>query len=157
MSMITVRTAQAGLVARIREALKEHVGPGQADKILTEAITADARAAGAAFAQLAPDKPSLAHFATVLARWQEDDALVLEGVTLTESSLSFSVTRCAYASAYANMGLDPELGYTLSCSRDEPFAQGYSPRLSMRRSDTIMLGAPACLFTFVWNEHPSKQ
>lgn len=157
MSMIAVRTAQAGLVARIWKALKEEVGPGPAGTILTEAITADARAAGEAFALLAPDKPSLAHFATVLARWQEDDALVVENVNLTDSSLSFSVTACAYARAYADMGLGPELGYILSCSRDEPFAQGYSPCLCMRRSDTIMQGAPQCLFTFNWNEHTEEQ
>jgi hypothetical protein len=157
MSMIAVRTAQAGLVARIWKALKEEVGPGPARKILTEAITDDAKAAGEAFARLAPDKPDLRHFATVLARWQEDNALIVEDMTLTGSSLSFAVTRCAYARAYADMGLDPELGFILSCSRDEPFAQGYSPGLSMRRSDTIMQGAPACLFTFIWEEHTNEQ
>jgi hypothetical protein len=157
MSMIAVRTAQAGLVARIWKAMKEEIGPGPARKILNTAIEADAKAAGEAFARLAPDKPSLRHFATVLARWQEDNALVVQGVTLTDSSLSFAVTDCAYARAYADMGLPPELGLVLSCARDEPFAHGYSPCLSMRRSETIMQGAPTCLFTFDWNEHVDEQ
>lgn len=157
MSMIAARTAQAGLAARIWNVLKEKVGPGPARAILTEAIRADAQAAGAAFARQASDAPSLRHFATVLARWQEDNALTISGVTLTEASLSFTVTDCAYARAYADMGLEPELGVILSCSRDEPFAQGYSPCLSMVRSRTIMQGAPACSFTFHWNEQPSEQ
>jgi hypothetical protein len=157
MSMIAVRTAQAGLVARIWKALEEELGPGPTRTILTAAIAADARAAGEAFARLAPDGPSLQHFATVLERWQEDNALVVEDVTLTDASLSFAVRGCAYARAYADMGLSPALGFVLSCTRDEPFAQGYSPCLSMRRSETIMQGAPECLFTFAWNAHAEEQ
>jgi hypothetical protein len=76
----------------------------------------------------------------------------MDNVTLTSSSLSFSVTNCAYARAYADMGLDPELGFILSCARDEPFARAYSPCLSMRRSETIMQGAARCLFTFSWQD-----
>lgn len=157
MSMLAARTAQAALVARIREVLRKETDPQTADGILAEAIRADARAAGAAFAALAPAGPCLQHFATVLDRWREGSALAIEGVTLTESCLSFAVTGCAYARAYADMGLDPELGFILSCSRDEPFAQGYSPCLSMRRSATIMQGAPACVFTFGWNEQGHEQ
>jgi hypothetical protein len=157
MSMIATRAAQAGLAARIWEVLHEESGPEAADAILAEAIRRDAEAAGASFARLAPDKPSLQHFATVLTRWQEDNALVVKDVVLTESCLSFAVTDCLYARAYADMGLPPELGFILSCSRDEPFAQGYSPCLSMTRSQTIMQGAPACMFTFQWNTHPLDQ
>lgn len=155
--MIAARTAQAGLAARIWNVLKEKVGPGPAHAILTEAIRSDAQAAGAAFARQASGTPSLRHFATVLERWREDNALAVIDVTLTDASLSFTVTDCAYARAYAAMGLEPELGVILSCSRDEPFARGYSPCLSMIRSRTIMQGAPACSFIFHWNEQPDEQ
>ena len=154
MSMLAARTAQAALVARIRDVLKTETDPETADRVLVEAIRADARAAGEAFAGLAPGGPNLRHFATVLDRWREGDALTIEGVTLTSNALSFAVTRCAYARAYAEQGLDPELGSILSCSRDEPFAKGYSPRLSMERSRTIMEGAQRCLFTFTWRHEP---
>ena len=150
MNMLAVRTAQASLAARIFESLKDGLGPDQAQAYLADAIATDARCAGAAFARLAPQAPSLAHFATVLERWREGGALAIEDVALAGNTLSFVVTHCAYARAYADMGLDPELGFILSCSRDEPFAHGYSPRLSMERSQTIMQGAPACLFTFTW-------
>lgn len=150
MNMLAVRTAQASLAARIFESLKDRLGPDQARAHLADAIATDARCAGAAFARLAPQVPSLSHFATVLERWREGGALTIENVTLTGGTLSFAVKDCAYARAYADMGLDPELGFILSCSRDEPFAHGYSPRLSMARSQTIMQGAPACLFTFTW-------
>jgi len=155
--MIATRAAQAGLAARIWKVLNEKSGPEAADAILAEAIRRDAEAAGASFARLAPEKPSLQHFATVLTRWQEDNALVVKDVILTEFCLSFVVTDCLYARAYADMALPQGLGFILSCSRDEPFAWGYSPCLSMTRSQTIMQGAPACMFTFHWNKRPLDQ
>lgn len=150
--MISARTAQAGLVVRIWNSLQDNVGPELAKKILTEAIQADAVAAGQAFVRLAPHGPTLQHFATILERWQEDKALTIRDVCLTSSTLTFAVTDCAYARAYADMGLKSELGFILSCARDEPFTQGYSPSLSMRRSQTIMQGHPCCQFTFTWRE-----
>lgn len=150
MNMLAVRTAQASLAARIFESLANAVGADQARAVLADAVQKDAHCAGAAFARLAPQAPSLAHFATVLERWREGGALAIEDVALAGNTLSFAVKDCAYARAYADMGLDLELAFILSCSRDEPFAHGYSPRLSMERSRTIMQGAPACLFTFSW-------
>lgn len=152
MNMLAIRTAQAGLIDRIWTSLKKDVGPERARAILTEAIQADARAAGEAFARLAQGNPSLKHFATVLDRWQEGGALEITDMDLTASTLSFTVRACAYARKYSEMGLEPELGAILSCVRDEPFAQGYSLCLSMQRSQTIMQGAPRCLFTFSWQE-----
>ncbi|GAB6111387.1 L-2-amino-thiazoline-4-carboxylic acid hydrolase [Desulfomicrobium salsuginis] len=150
MNMLAARTAQASLAARIFESLVTAVGPDRASALLAEAIENDARCAGAAFARLAAQGASLTHFATVLERWREGGALTIEDVALSANTLSFAVTDCAYARAYADMGLDPGLGFILSCRRDEPFALGYSPRLSMERSRTIMQGSPACLFTFTW-------
>ncbi len=148
--MLAIRIAQAGLVARIWESLRQEVGTERASAILVAAIAADARCAGETFARTAPGRASLHHFATVLDRWQDGGALNIKDIRLTETALHFAVTACGYAQSYADMGLAPELGSILSCSRDEPFAQGYSPNLSMYRSRTIMQGAPACLFTFTW-------
>ncbi|NCC05987.1 MAG: L-2-amino-thiazoline-4-carboxylic acid hydrolase [Proteobacteria bacterium] len=152
MSMIAARTAQAGLAARIFTSLKAHLDPLLAGKILTEAIQSDAMAAGQAFARQAPEGPNLKHFATVLERWREDNALVIEDVELSDDTLNFVVTNCAYARVYAEMSLEPELGFILSCARDEPFAHGYSPCLDMQRSETIMQGRPCCRFTFTWRK-----
>ena len=65
MSMLATRTAQAALVARIRRVLSKETDPETADRVLAEAIREDARAAGAAFAGLAPGGPSLEHFAKI--------------------------------------------------------------------------------------------
>lgn len=154
--MLSIRTAQAGLVAHIWKSLCSEIGAERARAIVGNAILADARQAGEAFARLAPQGPSLEHFATVLARWQEGNALEIMEIDLTPPNLSFRVTRCGYAEAYAEMGLDPELGHILSCARDEAFAAGYSPLLVMHRPQTIMASAPCCIFTFTWKEQTSQ-
>ena len=150
MDMLAIRSAQAGLAMRIFQTLSREVGPDRARGFLAEAIENDARSGGEAFAGQAPQGPSLEHFATVLERWRAGGALTIENVKLDETTLSFTVTDCGYARAYADMGIEPAMGAVLSCSRDEPFAQGYSPKLTMRRTQTIMDGAPTCLFTFTW-------
>lgn len=150
MTMLDTRQAQAALAAHIWKTLTAETDPETARRILTRAIEADASAAGQAFARQAPDGPSLAHFATVLERWQEGGALRLRDMVQSRGTLSFAVASCAYARMYRDMGLDPDLGHILSCARDEPFARGYSPCLTMRRTSTIMDGAPCCQFTFTW-------
>lgn len=152
MNMLAVRTAQAELAASLWDVLVRQQGRELARSVLSEAVVADAIQAGQAFARTAPGEPSLAHFATVLDRWREGGALEIGEVCLTGTSLSFAVTTCRYARTYAEMGLDPELGRILSCSRDASFAGGYSRKLAMNRSRTIMDGASACLFSFTWND-----
>ncbi len=151
MSMLDLRLAQARVLALVWEKTAARVGRASATAILTEALADDARAAGAAFARQAPHGPSLAHFATVLDRWREGGALDIADIRLTETTLSCTVTACAYARGYADMGLPLDLIPLLSCVRDEPFAQGYSPCLSMHRPETIAGGAPGCRFVFTWN------
>lgn len=152
MSMLDLRLAQARILALVWERTAARFGPDAASAILTGALTDDARAAGAAFARQAPHGPSLAHFATVLDRWREGGALDIADIHLTETILSCTVTACAYARSYADMDLPPDLIPLLSCVRDEPFAQGYSPCLSMHRPETIAGGASGCRFVFTWTD-----
>lgn len=150
MSMLDLRLAQAQILTLVWEQTAARFGRDEATAILAAALAEDARAAGAAFARQAPHGPDLAHSATVLDRWREGDALRIADVVLAETTLSFTVTDCAYARGYADMGLPPDLIPLLSCVRDEPFAQGYSPHLSMHRPFTIAEGAARCRFIFTW-------
>lgn len=82
MTMLETRKAQAQLAIRIWKELLQQVGADEAGRILRRAIAADARAAGMAFAKQTQSRPSLEHFATVLTRWQEGNALVIENIQL---------------------------------------------------------------------------
>jgi hypothetical protein len=73
--------------------------------------------------------------------------MVIRMLEESEKKLSFDVIRCAYVELYETMGMK-ELGYCLSCSRDESFASGFNPGIRLARSGTIMEGADHCDFRF---------
>jgi hypothetical protein len=62
--------------------------------------------------------------------WSKDDAMTMKFLEETDRNLSFNVTRCGYAELYQNMGI-LEFGYCLSCSRDEPFIEGFNPQIRL--------------------------
>lgn len=80
--------------------------------------------------------------------WSEDDAIMIRMLEESDQKLSFDVTRCRYVELYDRMGLR-KFGFCLSCSRDEPFARGFNPRIRLLRTQTIMQGAPHCDFRFI--------
>jgi hypothetical protein len=80
--------------------------------------------------------------------WAEDDAIIFNILEETEDVLSFDVTHCQYAELYAKEGMK-DLGFCLSCCRDEPFARGFNPRIKLLRTQTLMEGASHCDFRFV--------
>jgi len=41
-----------------------------------------------------------------------------------------------------------DLGFCLSCCRDEAFARGFNPLIKLVRTQTIMEGGPVCDFRF---------
>lgn len=144
------RRIEAELLERLRAVLTPELGQERALELLRRASLDAARHAGAAFARTAPQGPSLAHFSTILERWREGNALDIEDVRLSGDSLTFRVTRCAYAEAYRAMGLSPHMADIASCCRDFWFAEGYSEHLTLERPQTIAQGQPACGFRFVW-------
>ena len=78
------------------------------------------------------------------------EALDVEFGIISDAVLDFRVMGCRYAEQYANLGLG-KFGYSLSCSRDAAFAQGFNPKIKMSRTQTIMEGAPYCDFRFTLN------
>ena len=145
------RAIEAEILLRVYEAACVSVGPEAALRILEQAVDAAALAAGRQFALTAPlAAPSLAHFATVLDRWQEGGTLDIRDIRLDDSSLRFAVTRCGYAQRYAELGVPTQLRTVFSCRRDATFAEGYSPHLCMERPETIAAGHAACGFVFSW-------
>ena len=142
------RRIEAELLERLRAVLAPELGQERALELLRRASLDAAQQAGAAFAKTAPQGPSLAHFSTILERWREGNALDIADVRISGDTLTFRVTRCAYAEAYQAMGLSPDMADIASCCRDFGFAEGYSKRLSLTRSQTLAQGASECLFQF---------
>jgi hypothetical protein len=138
---------QAPLAARLIREFAGALGLERTLELATGAIQADAAMAGRAMAQRYGGYTMIDLARVVKEVWAEDDAIILRILEESETRLRFDVTRCRYVELYDRLGMK-ELGYCLSCSRDEAFARGFNPRLRLARSQTIMQGAPFCDFHF---------
>lgn len=90
---------------------------------------------------------SLEDFGKALPLWSRDDALQFELLEQTARKVSLNVTRCRYAEMYKELGM-ADLGYVLSCARDFALVEGFNPKITLTRTQTIMEGADYCDFRF---------
>jgi len=145
------RAIQARLAACLIHAFAAELGWERALEIASAAVQADARAAGESAAEQRHAN-SLKELADIVRHtWAQDDALNLHVLEETPYTFSFDVTRCRYAEFYEQAGM-LELGFCLSCCRDEAFASGFNAHIRLKRTQTLMQGAPVCDFRFSLDE-----
>ncbi len=147
LGVLARRKIEAAVIAPIYDEMRKAFGEERAREVLGKAIRRAAVAAGAEMAQRAPGGADLESFKSILRLWTKDDALTIEVLANAPGVLDFNVTRCRYAEAYRAMGLG-EIGDLLSCRRDGAFCEGYDPRISLTRTQTIMGGASHCDFRY---------
>jgi fumarate reductase iron-sulfur subunit len=150
-SLIEKREIEALIAVALIKGYAEVIGLEKSLEIAAGVIRGLARDAGRQTAA-ERDSNSLRDLGDVVKTlWSHSgEALEVEFIKLSETVLEFRVTRCRYAEQYENLGLR-KFGYTLSCSRDVDFAQGFNPRIKMSRTQTIMEGASCCDFKFTLN------
>ena len=148
------REIQAPIAACLIRGFARVMGQDKAMEVATAAVQADAVMAGKILAEKhgGNSMKELGH--VVREVWAEDDAMTISILEETEQNLSFDVTRCRYAELYEKAEMK-ELGFCLSCCRDEPFTKGFNPRMKLLRSQTIMQGSSLCDFRFVL-EQPKR-
>jgi hypothetical protein len=88
--------------------------------------------------------------------WTMDEALGIDVIEQTEEVFSFNVTRCRYAELYEKLGIR-DLGTALSCARDYALIEGFNPDVSLKRTQTIMEGAPHCDFRYCLKKGKSEK
>jgi hypothetical protein len=142
------REIQAPIAAALIRGFAEALGKDRALEIAAAAVRADAATAGQETAARLGGGSLAGLERLVREVWSADDAMTVGFLETTERVLRFDVTRCGYAEIYERLGMR-DLGFCLSCSRDEHFARGFNPRLALQRTQTIMQGAPTCDFRFV--------
>lgn len=141
------REIQAPVAAGLIRAYADVLGLDRALEIAGSAIRADAAAAGRETAERMGGGTLAGLERLVRELWGAEEAMTVRFLEVTGRTLHFDVTRCRYAELYERLGMR-ELGFCLSCSRDEAFARAFNPRLNLRRTRTIMQGAPLCDFRF---------
>lgn len=145
--LVRQRAIEADMAKALIEGFADEIGSRQAMEIAGRVIRRLATEAGR---RLAAERGSntLADLAALISEiWCADDALEIEMLRQTPTQLHFNVIRCGYADQYDRMGLK-NFGFCLSCNRDGAFCDGFNPDIRLRRTQTIMEGAPFCDFRF---------
>ncbi len=139
------RETEARILAPIIDALADEFGRDKVLAIVREAVIKIARDQGADLAdQLGDDVEA---FQDSLQYWTQNDALEIDVLEASDTTLDFNVTRCRYAEMYRALGI-AELGKTLSCNRDFALIEGFNPDASLKRDQTILSGAECCTFRY---------
>jgi hypothetical protein len=146
-SLLDRRAIQAPIVACLIRAYSASIGTEQALRVATEAIQADARSSGREVAESLEGNGMRELARVAREMWAEGGALELSFISEDPQELRFDVTRCRFAELYQELGVE-DLGYCLSCCRDEAFIAGFNPSIELTRTQTIMDGAPVCDFRF---------
>jgi hypothetical protein len=142
------REVQAPIAACLIRGFARAMGQDKAVEAATAAVQADAMMAGRIMAEKYGGNTMKELGRVVRNTWAEDDAMTIHILEETEQNLSFDVTHCRYAELYEKAEMK-DLGFCLSCCRDEPFTKGFNPRMRLLRTQTIMQGASLCDFRFV--------
>ena len=147
--VLTRREVEARILLPVVEAFASEFGREKVLKVLSATIVGIARQQGEQLRR-AMGGDAISHFADSMAAWKRDNALEIEVLEQSEAVFNFNVTRCRYADMYRDLGI-PELGAVLSCDRDFALVEGFNPRITLSRSQTIMTGAPCCDFRYRLN------
>jgi hypothetical protein len=146
LTLLQQRAIEARIVGPLVRAMIAEFGRDKALALVRGVIADLARQGGADVARALGDA-TLTGFAACVDRWTEGGALEIEVLEQSPERLDFNVTRCRYAEMYRALGL-ADLGSSLSCVRDSALVEGYSPDITLTRTQTIMDGAVFCDFRF---------
>ena len=139
------RKIEAGVLIPMVQAFQRAIGKERANEIARQVIIELARKDGARWAQQFGSDLTGVEKASGL--WAAGGSLDIEPVGKSAEGLDFNVVRCQYAEFYKELGLR-ELGRLFHCNRDFAMVEGFSPDLTLERTQTIMEGASYCDFRF---------
>lgn len=146
MSVLDRRRIEAMVLGPMIRAFEQEIGKERAHAIARRVIIKIAQDQGKALSQRLGGN-DLSTFSRGKDPWTRGGALEMDVLEDSEVRVSFNVTRCRYAEMYRELGMD-DLGSIFSCGRDGALSSGFSPRLKLERTQTIMEGASHCDFRY---------
>jgi predicted nucleic-acid-binding Zn-ribbon protein len=141
------REVQAPIVSSLISAFADKIGYDKAAKIAEEVIREDAILSGKTLAEEYSGNKIAELSKIVKEVWAKDDALEIKIIKETEKELFFDVSCCGYVEIYKKLGVK-KLGCILSCIRDFYFLEGFNPKITLKRTKTLMEGGDCCDFRY---------
>ncbi|GAK57835.1 succinate dehydrogenase/fumarate reductase Fe-S protein subunit-like protein [Candidatus Vecturithrix granuli] len=145
-NLLARREIEARMAVPLIEAFAREIGKELAIEIASQVIQSLAKQSGQQLAEQVGGN-SLADLSKGIALWQQGDAMSIELLEQSETTLAFHVVKCRYAEMYRESGLQ-DYGMLLSCNRDFAMIQGFNPDITLFRTQTIMEGKPCCDFRY---------
>ena len=142
MSVLDRRRIEAMVLGPMIRAFEQEIGKERAHAIARRVIIKIAQDQGKRLGG-----NDLSTFSRGKDPWTRGGALEMDVLEDSEVHVSFNVTRCRYAEMYRELGME-DLGFIFSCGRDGALSSGFSPRLKLERTQTIMEGASHCDFRY---------
>ena len=146
LNRIEKRAIEASVIAPVIQAVAQRIGKEKAIAILQEVNEKEAFQRGQLLRRQL-GTTDISELVEDVATWGIGGAIEMEVLEQTHETYHFNITRCPYYERYSELG-PTERGVSLSCCRDEPFARGFHPQLTLKRSQTIMEGARYCDFRY---------
>ena len=146
LSLLERREIEARVLGPFLRELEAEIGRERTLALARKVIEGLAKSSGAALARELGET-TLRAFSQAVDRWSENDALEIDWIERSDEKLEFNVVRCRFAELYRALGL-ADLGSSLSCRRDFALIDGFNPDIALRRTQTLMEGAPFCDFRF---------
>lgn len=141
--LLQQRRIEAQVFKAVLNALKREMGAEKARSMVASIVRDLAFERGREFRKQFPEGDIRA-LANLWKNLGEGGALDIDFIEQNDDRLVLRIKRCGYAEAYREMGL-ADLGYVLSCERDEPLLRGFSDDITMEHaSPTIMEGGNFC-------------
>lgn len=148
-TLLQRRGIEAEVLVPFIRRLERELGPERAHDLARQTIAEIAMEQGRAVAE-ALGREDLEGFGDVRDSWGGAGGdLTIDALRHDAEHLDFNVMRCRFAELYERLGAR-DLGFVLSCGRDFTLSEGYSPRLHLVRTQTIMQGAAYCDFRYTY-------
>jgi L-2-amino-thiazoline-4-carboxylic acid hydrolase len=143
------RATEALAVAPVIRAVSQRIGRDEALAILIKVNQQEAFERGQRLMRT-EGQNGIEALADDVASWGDGGNWEMAVLEKTPATFFFNVLRCPYYEKYQELGL-VAYGVGFSCCRDEPFARGLNPQLTLVRTKTIMEGADYCDFRYYLN------
>jgi hypothetical protein len=147
---VEVTKLQAEYVVPIMKAFQAELGAERANAIMRSALDPVRRAEAAFFLDQLEGMSLREKMRTGMDLFSRDDQLDLDVLRDTETDYDFNVRRCRWAEHFEELG-EPDIGYQMCCNGDIVIGE-HLPGVTLRRTQTIMEGAPYC--DFRWHIEP---
>lgn len=145
--IIVRREIEALIAGPLIKAYIEELGREKALAVARKVVAGLAMDSGKLLAAFAGGN-TMEHLSRALPLFSQGGALDIEVVETGTTQARVNITRCRYAEMYREYGLE-DMGFLLSCGRDFDLIEGFSPKIKLHRTQTIMQGADHCDFCFV--------